>query len=129
MSRVMLLFFLSLVLIPTGFASGHPPDSIELVFDTIENMLQVTVHHYVKDLSKHYVNQIVVELNGEKIIEQKFKSQSDSRVQAVGYRIIDARPGDEMVVTAGCNISGRKKAKIVVNEKPEQQEAGPGEGE
>jgi len=129
MSRVMILFFLSLVLIPTGLASGHPPDSIELVFDSPKNVLQVTVHHHVKDLGKHYVNQILVKLNGEKIIEQKCKSQSDSRLQMVDYRIIDARPGDEILVTVGCNISGRKKLKIVVKEEPEQQEAGPGEGE
>ncbi len=123
MSRVMMLFFLSLVLVPTGLASGHPPDRIELVFNTTENVLQVTVHHNVKDLGKHYVDQIVVELDGEKIIEQKCKSQSDSKFQMVEYRIIDAEPGDEILVTAGCNISGRKKAKITVEEQTEQQEA------
>ena len=129
MSRVMIFFFLSLVLVPPGLASGHPPDGVELVFNTTENVLQVTVRHNVKDLGTHYVDQIVVELNGEKIIEQSFKSQSDSRLQMVEYRIIDAEPGDEILVTARCNISGRKKVKITVEEQTEQQEAVPTEEE
>jgi hypothetical protein len=68
----------------------------------------------------------VVKLNGEEVIEQKFRSQADSHVQRAEYVIIDARLGDEIEVIAGCNISGRKKGSLIVEEKvkqdPEQTE-------
>jgi hypothetical protein len=47
-----------------------------------------------------------VEINGEKMIEQKFRSQIDCKVQRVKYIIIDVQTGDEIDVGEGCNISG-----------------------
>ena len=75
------------------------------------------------------MDRIVVELNGERMIEQKFRSQSDSTIQLVEYNIIDAKAGDEITVIARCNISGQKKAQITVAEQVEEgEELPPAEG-
>lgn len=69
----------------------------------------------------------MVKLNGEEIIGQKFRSQGDSQIQRVEYTIIDARLGDEIEVVAGCSISGRKKATIIVEETVREEEEMPQE--
>jgi hypothetical protein len=123
MVRFIILFLMVLVLIPVSHVFGHPPQGVTLEFDSTEHLLKITVTHDVKDLTKHYVDRVVVKLNDHEIIDQTLKSQVDSETQVVVYKIIDAQPGDEIVATAGCNISGRKKATIVVGEDvPEEQE-------
>jgi desulfoferrodoxin (superoxide reductase-like protein) len=120
MSRAIVFFLVSLIFLTASSALSHPPSGIELEFDITEHELEIIVHHTVKDSSKHYVEMIVVKLNDEEIIEQKFRSQADSQAQRAEYVIIDARLGDEIEVMADCNISGRKKGLLVVEEKVEQ---------
>lgn len=120
MWRVIVMLTLSAV-IQSGSAWGHPPGEIELEFDLDQGRLEIAAFHTVRDSSEHFIDRIVVQLNGEEIVEQKFRSQTDSKVQIVEYRIIDAKPGDQIEVTARCNISGRKKDSLVIEEKVEQE--------
>jgi hypothetical protein len=105
---------------------GHPPAKIDMHFDLTAKVLSVSASHAVSDSTRHYVDRVVVKLNGDEIIEQEFRSQSDNHVQIVEYMIIDAKVGDEIEVTAGCNISGRIKRTLVVEEQigqePEQDD-------
>jgi hypothetical protein len=47
--------------------------------------------------------------------------QENLKQQTVLYRITDAGVDDEIEVYAGCNISGKKKTTIKIQEKPEQE--------
>ena len=107
----------------SGF--GHPPGAVTARFDTDEHLLIVTVMHGVKDAAKHYIDEIEVDLNGKKMIEQRFNRQTGMEMQDAVYRIVDAKVGDKIKVTAGCNISGKKSVEITVEKKVEQE----GEGE
>ncbi|MBE0432083.1 hypothetical protein IBX73_01305 [candidate division WOR-3 bacterium] len=93
---------------------AHPPKSIELEYDIGTGILTVEVVHGVSDASKHYVNEVEVELNGTKLIEQSFRSQIDKEKQQVFYKVIDAKVGDKFTVEAYCNISGKRKAQLEV---------------
>ena len=118
---------LLVVVVVTGLASsgfGHPPSDVTAHFDTGISMLTVTVMHTVNDANKHYVDEIEVELNGKKVIEQKFARQIDTNTQEAIYRIIDAAPGDKIKVTAACNISGKQRVEITVEEPEEEKQAG-----
>jgi len=105
----------------SGFC--HPPSEVTARFETDDLLLTVTVMHGVRDAAKHYIEEIEVELNGKKMIEQKFRSQGDGKVQEAIYRLIDAKVGNEIKITAGCNISGRKNVVIRVEEKQVEGEA------
>lgn len=94
---------------------AHSPKTPELVYDADAGILNVSITHSVNDAAKHYVNKVVVELNGKKIIEQKFRSQTDEEEQQVVYSIIDAKEGDKISVTAFCNISGKKKSELIIS--------------
>jgi desulfoferrodoxin (superoxide reductase-like protein) len=94
---------------------AHSPKSPKLEYDADTGILSVSITHSVNNASKHYVNKVVVELNGGKIIEQKFKSQTDEEEQHVEYTVIDAKVGDKISITAFCNISGKKKGELTIS--------------
>ena len=122
---------LLVVLAVTGIAAsgfGHPPSAVTARFDTDESLLTVKVMHGVRDAAKHFVDEIEVEINGKKMIEQKFEGQTDLGVQEVVYKVIDAKVGDKIKITAGCNISGKKSVEITVK-KTVEEEKGEAEAE
>lgn len=129
MLRTLTMILAVTFLMPISAAWGHPPESVKLEFDITEHLLKIMAGHDVKNPTKHYVDRIVVQLNGEEIIQQTFKSQVDTEGQVVVYKIIDAKPGDEISVSARCNIAGRKKASIEVEEEAEVEEEEPVEEE
>lgn len=100
-------------------ASAHPPTGIELEYDTESRLLTVRILHSVKKVNNHFIDKIVVELNDNEIITQKFAKQSSEPYQEVQYTVVDAKAGDNIAVTGFCNISGRKKVTIDV---PQQEE-------
>jgi hypothetical protein len=105
-------------------ASGtlaHTPKSVEAEFDIDKQILTVTVFHDVKDAAKHFVDEISIELNGEKIIEQNILAQENLEKQTVVYRITDAGVGDQIEISAACNISGKKKVTIKIEKKAEKE--------
>ena len=93
---------------------AHSPKSVDVEFDSETRILNVAVTHSVSNASKHYVNKVIVELNGKKVIEQKFSSQTNEEEQHVLYSIHDAKEGDKIKVTAYCNISGKKNTELTV---------------
>jgi hypothetical protein len=105
---------LILVLLACGLGQAHPPEAINLSFDSL-HVLTVDVVHPVKDLGgQHYVAKIVVELNGNHIITQDFRSQSSLQSQEVSYVVIDAKPGDKIAVTAECSVYGNLKETLTI---------------
>jgi desulfoferrodoxin (superoxide reductase-like protein) len=111
-----------LILGSAASVSAHPPDAVDAAFDLESHVLTVEVEHGTRDAAKHYIDKIEVELNGDKIIEQKFGAQIDGHLQRAIYMIADAAIDDEIKVTAHCNISGKKRASIKIKRPPEPEE-------
>jgi desulfoferrodoxin (superoxide reductase-like protein) len=121
--RLVTVILAALVVFGTaGYVSAHPPSATDIGFDLESHTLTVTVDHAVRDASKHYVDKIEVKLNGDKIIEQKFAAQVDGRIQEAFYLVADADVGDEIEVTAECNIAGKKTTAIKVEKPPKPKE-------
>ncbi|MGD8978683.1 MAG: hypothetical protein PVH23_01265 [candidate division WOR-3 bacterium] len=93
---------------------AHPPGGVEVEFDPESKVLNILVPHSVNDASRHYISKLIVDLNGKKIVEQRFRSQIDDDEQRVLYSIHDATEGDKIKVTAFCNISGKRSSEITV---------------
>jgi hypothetical protein len=112
------LIAVAVVSLAVSVCMAHPPDAVTAGFDLETHVLTVGVEHKVKDGGKHFIDGVTVELNGERIIEQKFLSQVDLEGQEVVYRVVDAGVGDEITVTADCSIFGKKSLNIEVTEPP-----------
>ena len=125
-----------LLLLICGSACAHAPQKVETWFDPDEHILKVTISHGVKDGGKHFVDEVTVSLNGKEVVRQILLAQENLESLTVLYRITDAGPGDEIGVSAACNLSGKKTAKIKVEPPPEkdsdktsEKEAGKAAGE
>lgn len=101
-------------------AYGHAPKEVNLKFELDEKLLEVRVQHQVNDAAKHFVSKVTVELNGKRIVEQMLAAQENMKDQVLVYRITDARVGDNITVTADCNISGKKKASLEIKPPPKE---------
>lgn len=100
-------------------AWAHPAKDVKIEFDHDSKMLTVTAFHDTKDATKHFISGVDVEINGEKMIEQKFRSQLDAQAQKAHYWVNDAKVGDEITVTATCNIAGKKKVSLKIEKRVE----------
>lgn len=114
------LLAILVVLVATPLLA-HPPKSVDLDYDAETGILSIEIVHSVHAASKHYVNKVVVEVNGKKHVEQNFKRQTDMEQQHAMYKIIDVEEGDKITATAYCNISGRKKGELEVTLKKDEE--------
>ena len=105
-----LWFTVLLLLVIFQTAAAHPPSKIILDFNAETHILKVAISHSVKDTAKHFINTLSV--NGNEIVDQNFLTQFDAADQEAQFLIHDAKPGDEIEVTASCNIFGKKTEKI-----------------
>jgi len=94
---------------------AHPPKNVALEYDSTTKILAAVIDHSVNNTSKHYVKKVVVEVNGEKRVEQTFTRQMDGEQHEVVYKIIDVNEGDKITVTGYCNISGKKKSELIIS--------------
>ncbi len=91
---------------------AHPASDIGLDFDLETTLLTVNFNHQVKNAENHFIYEVKVFLNKDEIIEQKLEKQETAEGGELIYKIIDAKPGDEIKVQINCNKFGKKSAEI-----------------
>ncbi len=96
------------------------PDDIDIQFDSMENVLIISIPHYTDDPSKHFIKAMAVLINGDTLIKQRFLKQYSHEMQQGIYRIAGLKAGDEITVDAHCNKWGglTMKFKVVRVNKP-----------
>jgi hypothetical protein len=93
---------------------SHPAKAIKLTFDPTMTILQISIEHDVKDVKDHFISHVAVSVNKKEVITQVFTKQESEKATEVMYKIFDAKPGDEIVVTTKCNKTGSKSEKISI---------------
>ncbi|MFO8061300.1 MAG: hypothetical protein R6U31_00055 [bacterium] len=99
------LFISVMIFLAIGVWS-HSPSSFSI--DYQDNILTVESIHSVKNPGKHFIEKLTIHLNGEPVIVQEFKAQSDSDKQQALYRIEGLAAEDKLKITAYCSISGKR---------------------
>lgn len=117
----MKILFATLAILVAVPLNAHPPKGVELDFDFESRLLTVEVAHGVSNAAKHYINKIVVEVNGNEKIVQTSTRQMDEKGHQATYKIVDVDEGDTISAIVYCNISGRRKADLVVSKKEVQE--------
>ncbi|MDM7925190.1 MAG: hypothetical protein QUS35_04140 [bacterium] len=90
----------------------HPASAVKLEYDSASRILKIIAAHETKKPAEHYIQSVVVRLNGKEIVRQVFASQEDVTALTVSYKVFDAKPGDTVEVTTVCNVFGKKKESI-----------------
>ncbi len=99
-------------LISPGMA--HPPQDIQLSYDSATGTLTATVTHMVDNPLEHYIRQIVIEKGGKEINMTEYSSQPDNRNFSYSYPVT-ALSGEEIIFTAVCNRYGSLVKKITID--------------
>lgn len=103
-----LLFLCALAL------AAHPPRSLELRYDAGSSELRVTIRHRVNDPERHFIARIEVVRGKELLAERNFERQQTAEGQEEVFLLLDTplTRGEEVRVTATCNIAGKRSAKL-----------------
>ena len=110
--RKIILFFALLMISAGIFATS--PQKVELKFDKSTGILEVIIKHKSKDVEKHYIDEVIVEVNGEEVAVETIEEQSDKVFENLEFTLEDVNVGDEIKVIAKCNKFGRKSEKLEV---------------
>lgn len=99
---------------------AHPPQDMILDYDFETEILSVTITHNSPSPTVHYINRIDIKRNDETIISETYDSQPTTSEFTYTYEVV-ANAGDELEVTAFCNIQGSIIQTITVRD-PNQDE-------
>ncbi|MCS7150772.1 MAG: hypothetical protein NZ928_00075 [Endomicrobia bacterium] len=102
-----------------SFVLAHPPSNIDLILNLDEKEVEVVVFHKVKDTQDHYIDKILLFLNGKKIIEQISSKQLNNENQIYLFKIPELKENDKINVSVKCNKFGELKKEIIVKIKKE----------
>jgi hypothetical protein len=93
---------------------AHSPSNMTLTYDFNSQILTVTVVHSVADVNTHYIEQIVINKNGQYETDRTYSSQASTTSMSDTFAITAAN-NDVLQVTAICSISGQIARQITVS--------------
>lgn len=108
-----IILFLSLVCMAIN-VMAHPPKKIVLNADPKSKTLKINIAHPVKDSESHFIEKVIVTLNGQVLEEKTFTKQSTAGNEMIVMTIDEMKPGDKIEVECVCNKSGKKKESVEV---------------
>jgi len=111
---VMIVGSLFLALCPPSF--GHPPKTLELLFDSEKSLLTVKGEHSVSNPQGHRISQIRIFVNGKQVADENYDRQIDEKGYQETFQLKGLSPGDTIEAKVTCNKFGSKKGSIVVKE-------------
>lgn len=109
---ILLIFSVCIIWSP---ASAHPPQDMELGYDSDTGELRVTIQHTVADASDHFISNVVVLVQGKEIGQYPYTEQPDSRSFTYIYQV-QADQGEEITVRALCNKAGSIEKSIRITD-------------
>ncbi|MHA1561727.1 MAG: hypothetical protein ACTSPA_06335 [Promethearchaeota archaeon] len=108
------LFFLLLSNFTT-LATSHGPHELNLTYDLENSSLTATFKHSVSNRSSHYVETVIIKLNGTTLETLNYTSQPTTNEFSYVCNI-SASEGDEIFVSGTCSLGGTiYRTLIVVN--------------
>ncbi len=118
MNKICILGIVSMLVFTTlavSTVSAHPPLDMTLSYNLNNQLLNVTITHETPAPTIHYINQVDIEKNGELYLSEEYDSQPTNDVFTYTYNV-NASIGDELTVTAYCNIQGSITRSITVKD-------------
>jgi len=89
-----------------GRALADPPKNILLGFNPATHLLQVNVLHPTRNLKMHFINKVIVTVNGKEVFNQLFPGQTNRGGLKAEYNLPNVVSGSKIEVTASCNRYG-----------------------
>lgn len=102
---------LAFIVLTVFAANAHPAKKVNLTYQN--GKLTIEAIHKVADSKKHFIDQIVISVDGKNVKTIPIKLQSSTASEVYELEI-DLKKGAKVEVSARCNILGVKKSKLIV---------------
>lgn len=112
MKKVLIIAILSIIAVIS--LNAHPANTVKAQYDAKTALLTVDFAHKVNSVSEHYIFNLIVELNGKKMVEQNLSRQENLEGGSLVYKMLNLSKGDKVKVTADCNKGGKKSTTITI---------------
>ena len=89
---------------------ADPAKKVTLSYN--DGKLKIVADHPVRDVKKHYIDQIVVSVDGKEVKVIKPTEQSTIQAETIEVVITEVKPGSVVQVKTHCNEFGTKSAKL-----------------
>ncbi|MFX0075960.1 MAG: hypothetical protein ACFE96_10990 [Candidatus Hermodarchaeota archaeon] len=99
------VFFIVLFSIAIVNVRAHPPEDMQLAYDSNTNTISVIIVHGVSDNTTHYIASVQVKVNGSTDQTHYYSSQPSLFDFTYQYTVI-TNNGSIIEVTAICSVSG-----------------------
>jgi len=110
------LFSLLLMIVLTSSALlAHPPQKAQISYDKITGDLTIFIKHPVKDVTDHFLSIVIINLDGLKVHEFDYTSQSSPEGITIVYNMPGLESGAKIMVKATCNIFGKSTSFFKLN--------------
>jgi hypothetical protein len=116
MKKVKYIFIVMMLvtgIILTTQATSHSPEDIQLEYNFDTQKLNVTITHNTNNPNNHYVNKVEIEKNDVLNITENYNSQPSPDTFTYNYTI-ETIAGDELTITAYCNLFGSITKSITI---------------
>jgi len=101
----LVIFFIAATLVGTQNVRAHKPTSILLSYSSNPSSIDVGISHPVDDPNTHYIETVVVKVNGTTVITETYTSQPNANNFHYIYNIT-AGYNDNVLVTVTCVEGG-----------------------
>lgn len=107
--------FLCLVCFLAGNALAHGPNKISADYDSVNQILTITVAHPVYNPGSHYISKLEINKGKQNIFTQTFDQQFDSQKQIIKVLLPKLANSTELKIKAQCNKFGSKAETVTVS--------------
>ncbi|MBN1463093.1 MAG: hypothetical protein JXQ69_02810 [Paludibacteraceae bacterium] len=96
------------------FLLAHAPKKVVLSYNKDSKKLSMVINHPVANANNHYINEIIISVDGKEVKTIKPVSQSSTKDETMEVAIPEIKSGSKVAVKAICNKMGSKTAKLTV---------------
>ena len=105
-------FLVALFTLTIGSLKADPAKKVNLSFNN--GVLNIQAIHPVKNVTSHYIDQCVINVDGKDVKTVKLEKQSSKEAEILDLKVPEIKSGSTVIVTTRCNEFGKKAGKLKV---------------
>jgi len=107
-----LISFLVLSVGIIGTINADPAKKVVLTY--AQGKLNIKAIHPVKDVNDHYIDQLIILIDGKEFKTIKPTKQSSKEAEVIDLELPNMKAGSTIVVKTRCNEFGSKSGKLTI---------------
>ena len=107
-----IVLFLVAIFVSCSLLKADPAKKVNLTYQ--DGKLKVEALHKVRNANNHFIDQVVVKVNGKELKTIRLDKQTSTASQLLEIELPDLKKGDKIEVVTRCNEFGKKSGKLVL---------------